>query len=483
MSTQTKTKPSYWIHVIITLILMLGIGYLPAPDPITPFGMKIIGIFVGMIYGWSVLDQIWPSLLGLIMLAIVDYDTMANIILDGWGSTTVWSIILILIFSEAVSQAGITNWLAIKLIDHKVFHGRPWLFTSVLIFTAFILSSMTANAFVGMLIMWAIVYEITDLVGYKKRDPWPSVTIVGITFASIVGMGSLPYHLVPLMAFTAYQNMGGPAINYGSYIIVCWGSLILLVIGYLLANKYLLRLNISKVAEIDGDTFKGKDHPLDRRQRILFVIFIVMVVSFLIGHILPTTWPVVSQCAKLGLAGCSALFVAVAMIVKIDDKPLLDFQPIAAKGVLWSAVILTTAALTISDAIVAEETGIQKFLIGVLVPFFSNKPTIVFIALILVFALIMTNFANNAVTALIFMSVTATVAGQVGINVTAMVVLLAIIVHVAVLTPAACPMAGVMFANKEWVDAKFVYKEAIVLMILISIIMCTYGYFMANMLF
>ena len=171
------------------------------------------------------------------------------------------------------------------------------------------------------------------------------------------------------------------------------------------------------------------------------------------------------------------------MLIRIDDKPLLNFQKMAGRGVLWAAVILTAAALPISTAITSEGTGVQEFLIGVLVPFFKDKPVILFAVLILALALIMTNLANNAVTALIFMAVVVSVAGEVGANATAMVVLLAIIVHIAILTPAACPMAGMMFANKDWLEPKYIYKQAIVLMIIAVIVICTYGYMLANMLF
>lgn len=484
MSTATKKTPvSYWIHIAITLIIMIGFGFLPGPGPITTHGMQMLGIFIGMVYGWSAVDQIWPSLFGIVMLSIYDYNAIADVIIEGWGSTTVFVIILVLVFSQAISDAGISRWLAIKAINHKIFFGRPWLFTAVIIFTAFFLSAMTGNAFVGMLIMWAITYDVSDIAGYKKKEGWPSITIIGITIASIIGMGSFPYQLVPLMVFSAYQNLGGPAINYGSYVAVCWGSLFLIILLFLLVNKFIFRINIDKIAGVNEHTFENMKTTLNRHQKALFVIFVLMLLSFLASHMLPTSWPVIGLMAKLGLSGLSAIFVGICMFVKVDGEPLIDFQSSASRGVLWPAVVLTAAALPISTAITADGTGVQEFLIGVLVPFFQDKPVIVFAVLMLAFALIMTNFANNAVTALIFMAVVVSVAGAVGANATAMVVLLTITAHIAILTPAACPMAGVMFANKEWVEARFVYKQAFAIIIIAIVVISTYGYFTANMLF
>ena len=37
-------------------------------EAITPWGMQTIGIFIGVLYGWTVDSKIWPSLLGIVAL-------------------------------------------------------------------------------------------------------------------------------------------------------------------------------------------------------------------------------------------------------------------------------------------------------------------------------------------------------------------------------------------------------------------------------
>ena len=38
-------KPGYFINSIIGLALIFGFGFLPAIEPLTPLGMKLLGIF------------------------------------------------------------------------------------------------------------------------------------------------------------------------------------------------------------------------------------------------------------------------------------------------------------------------------------------------------------------------------------------------------------------------------------------------------
>ena len=41
------------IHVIITFLFMFGFGFLPTFSTVTPVGMKLIGIFLGLLYAWT----------------------------------------------------------------------------------------------------------------------------------------------------------------------------------------------------------------------------------------------------------------------------------------------------------------------------------------------------------------------------------------------------------------------------------------------
>ena len=65
-----KADKIYSVHVVIGLVLMFGVGFLPPFSVVTPVGMQLIGIFLGLIYLWSTCGILWPSLLGLIAVAV-----------------------------------------------------------------------------------------------------------------------------------------------------------------------------------------------------------------------------------------------------------------------------------------------------------------------------------------------------------------------------------------------------------------------------
>ena len=73
MAEKEKVHWTYWLHLAIGAFFMFGFPMFDPIEPLTEIGMTIVGVFVGMVYLWSALDSIWPSLLGLLLVAIAGY--------------------------------------------------------------------------------------------------------------------------------------------------------------------------------------------------------------------------------------------------------------------------------------------------------------------------------------------------------------------------------------------------------------------------
>ena len=72
MTETAKTKNTWWyINSILVILLTIGIGYLPPFGQITPLGMKVLGVFIGVLYGWCTVSMLWPSVWGIVALVVV----------------------------------------------------------------------------------------------------------------------------------------------------------------------------------------------------------------------------------------------------------------------------------------------------------------------------------------------------------------------------------------------------------------------------
>ena len=117
---QKKEKRDlYWVHVVIGFVLLILFSYvIPAPDPITPLGMKIVGAFIMMVYTWSTVGTLWPSLLGLFFVGIsgIGGDAGFNgVWMKAVGNYTVLLVLFGMVLFGAVDIVGdtlyITKWI------------------------------------------------------------------------------------------------------------------------------------------------------------------------------------------------------------------------------------------------------------------------------------------------------------------------------------------------------------------------------------
>ena len=86
----TNLTPGYVINSIIAIAIMIGFKYVVTPsDPLTPLGVEILGIFLGVVWGWLLCGDIfWPSLFGLVLLGVSGWHTVPEVFTMGLGITT-----------------------------------------------------------------------------------------------------------------------------------------------------------------------------------------------------------------------------------------------------------------------------------------------------------------------------------------------------------------------------------------------------------
>ena len=86
MSTSVEVKAKKdltWLHFGVMVVLMFGVGFIPPIGDITVVGMKMLGTFLGLLYGWSTCGMFWPSLLGWIAIGFSGIAPMKQMMTKG----------------------------------------------------------------------------------------------------------------------------------------------------------------------------------------------------------------------------------------------------------------------------------------------------------------------------------------------------------------------------------------------------------------
>ena len=140
MTTEVKgNKPIEFVHAIIVFLLMFAFRFIPAPEPITAYGMNVLGVFLGVIYGWSFCGLMWPSLLALVAMGISSFGNEMAVWASAFGnSTAVLTLVTMLLFG-AMQATKTTDWMVNTLTNLKFAQGKPWMITFFITFVPFFL--------------------------------------------------------------------------------------------------------------------------------------------------------------------------------------------------------------------------------------------------------------------------------------------------------------------------------------------------------
>lgn len=262
MSTEVKKDHKY-LHFAITLAIMLLFRFIPPIGSITPYGMAIIGIFIGMIYGWSVDagNLIWTSLLGLFALALTDYGTAGNALAAAFGNESVMLMLLGMFFLGMLQDSNLTQWLSNKLLSAKFTHGRPWLLTALIVIGP-ALATILVNQTLVALIMFVVYQSIFEQAGYKKGDLYPAMVLMGFMVVCSVAFSLLPFRGWCLMT-VGMAMQSGVDINMGGWIISETVTLIVTCIGWMVVMFITPGCNVDRLKNVDITKYQKELKPLN----------------------------------------------------------------------------------------------------------------------------------------------------------------------------------------------------------------------------
>ncbi|AET69376.1 di-/tricarboxylate transporter [Desulfosporosinus orientis DSM 765] len=479
-----KSNRSMYIHSAIGIGFMLGFPLLNPIEPITPVGMHIFAIFIGMVYLWSTVNGIWPSILGLLLIGVSGFAPLKSVALEAFGSDISVVIMLALVFFAGVEYAGCTEYLARWFLTRKIINGKPYVFLFVFFLASYFLSGLT-EPIASLLILWPITVEFMNELGIDRKEKVFPITVFGVYFAATLAQPMFPFKGAALAIVGTFQKASGLTVNTLSFVLFNIILSLTMIIIFMLLLKFVYKPDMSKLKNISVEQFqKSPLPPMNLQQKILLLSLFAFIILLLAPSFLPKTWVIVALLKNIGTLGVTMFCVVVLMVLHVDGKPVLPFKAVAAKSFSWDVYFLVVAALYGANAVSNDVTGIKAWLIQVLQPLLGDKPILVFVGLLLIFSIITTNFANNAGMAIILIPVIMAFAKQYpSIGLVGLYMCITMIVFFALITPAASPYCGMMHARRDLIDVKDILKMGVPLLIIGLILYVLVGFPLAQILF
>ena len=457
--TQASRSFRYYIHCIVCLVIMFGFGQLPPIAPLTPLGMNLIGIFLGVLYGWVAIEIVWPSLAGLLALMLIGGMKPVVLLNKSFGDPIVQMMFFIFVFCATINHYGLSRFISLWFISRKCVMGRPWVFTYVFLGSIFILGGLT-SASPAAIIGWSILYGVCEVCGFRKGEGYPTMMVFGIVFAAQVGMSLIPFKQAALTVFSAYETMSGLGMNYAKYMLIALVICAICSFLFIVMGKYVFRPDMGRLLHLDVKKLDTDGTlALSRVQKIILGFLFLLVVLLLAPNFLPGDFCVTRFLKGIGNTGIVILLVAVMAAIRVEGRPLLNFKVMVDSGVTWAIVLLLAFVQPLTGAMAAPASGITPFLMQILEPIFGSSSPLTFALFIGATATVLTQVMNNGAIGVALMPIVYSYCQGAGISPELPVILVVMGIHLAFLTPAASASAALLHGN-EWSDTAAIWKTA-----------------------
>ena len=461
-----------YLHTIVMIVLLFSGFFVPATGLVTGYGMKVIGIFLGMMWGWLFLDLTYPSILGLCVLSLAGYGVAKATFMAGIGCEVVLVVILFTTFTAYITETGLSNTLAQWFLSRKILQGRPYVFIIVFWALTFILGILV-DIYPTIFMLWPVIYNISNDLGYKKGDKFPSYMCFGITFIGGVGAVCKPFSMWGLTGYGVFEAAMNIHIDYLQYTIYTGIISVIMVLIYALVIPRILRIDLTIFKE---GSYKVSAINYTKEQKIASFFTIVLFIVLYLPSVLPVDWALTAVMGKqLGTVGCVALLICVvAMMCKKDGTSLVKVADLAHKGVPFNMVFMVAATVVIGGALKSDETGIVATVTDALGPALNGlSPMLFYLVLIIIYGAL-TQFLHNAALLTVFTPIACTLAETVHANVIVTFILGMVVLSSALMTPAASTRSGLVFSN-DWIDKKLAYLLGFFAVLLTGIVFYVVG--------
>lgn len=446
------------VKAAIVLLIALSGWVIPAPAPMTEIGMRCLMVFVSMIVGWSITGRVWPSFMGMLLFPATGVMTLKEFLASGWGADTFLFLVVAFVLVGYLKETGVSEFLANWLLGRKFIEGHPWRLIAMILFSAYVICSLV-NTFVGMLLIWEVVYGITREIGQKPHDKFPTIMVFGVAMQGAFSLSAMPWGGNAIANLGVYATVTGQTADMIQYVGFMLPFGIIQILVYVALAKFVFRLDVTPLKDYRMKmSAGGQMNPVLKQALILLLLFVVMLLA---PSFIPKGTELATFCNNFGSCGVALLFFLIVCLMYRKNKPVVNFADLATKNVPWNMLMMVAVILAIGGCLINDKTGIAPFLSTTVVPMLTSVPSSLFLLIVIAVVVLLTNFLINMVVVAMFLPVIIPICSGMGLSpeLVAFGIMLASVN--AILTPAGCAASSLLFPNKEWISASEIYKYGV----------------------
>jgi sodium-dependent dicarboxylate transporter 2/3/5 len=488
--------PADIFKICLGLAIVAGFGFLPAPAPMTPLGMKVVGMFLGIVVLWSTVDLIWPSLLGILVASFYAKDIFPTLFYENGaaingaisysiGNFVVTFMIASLLLAAALQESGFTRRVTMWFLTRKLAKSSPWAFTAFFWLAALFVGCFI-DAMPAAIFFVTLAHELIQELGYKKGDKYPMILLIGTVFAVNIAFGMTPIsHPLIIILLTMFNNFTGVAIGMLQFMMVAVPIGLVAFALMFLFFRYVIKPDTSNFEGLDYDAVVGqRPGKMGRKEAIVVVVFAIVVFVWILPGILQLidpTIPLIATLNSLTITFPAILAVVILLVTRVGGEPILDFSRGMAK-VPWGAVLLVASVMVVGRGLTEEVTGVSAFVGSLFAPLVANLPAYFFVVILIAVLIALTGFTSNIPIGILLMAVSLPLAAKIGVNPAIIGVLVAAGAQYSFCIPPGFATLGLLYGD-DMVKSSRVLVYGLAVSILSILSFAVVGVPMANLVF
>lgn len=443
-------------HFIIMIIFMFGFRYLPAPGAVTIYGMAMIGLFIGLVWGWTFLGLLMPSLIGAFVLAFSGFEAFEEAFMAMFNNGIVLMLLVGMLVFDAINQSGAADFMLAKILGNERAQDNPQAIVSLLL-----LGALVICCFGGQMVMMIAIPPIINVTlkkcGYERGNRFSVLLMCGYFMAIQLGMCFRPFMGWGLMTVGSIMSITKSQISYGIYMV----AMVIIYVIFILTYPKLMQLvkcDFSKLVGVDFfEAFNVKQKKLNLEQKLVLGGLLVFIGIVVVMSFIPNT-ALGQQYSKVGVLGMMVLYWIFVVFIKVGGKPLINMRK-ASENYNWDMVILFAVAVLVSNCLTSQDTGVSAWLTSIVSPVFANTSPLLFLIALAAVTVVLSNFANNIAVCFIMINLVSAMYLN-GFNVNLLAASMIIInasVMSAFLTPASS-LPGAILHSSDSLSSTSLYK-------------------------
>ena len=442
------TKKLFWI--LIVFIFQFLLGKLPPVGQMTPMGMHVFFILVGTIIGWIFIGMGLPSISGIIALGLSGaYPSMTACISACLGSQMTWLIAGTLFLCYVINNTELADLIVGFMMNLKLARKSPFILSFFMFLTVFSISAVS-NFFVAIILIINLYRTLAEKAGIPQGSIINSYWLCGCAFSCVSGGMYVPWQASALILGGMYTQATGIYFSNLHWILIGMGGAVLFIIFFVSFGRFLLRIDLSA---FDPKTIQVERVKATKEQKAALIYLLALLLLMVVPTSFPnSTFFLFAFFNSLGIGGTMFVLLLAMMIIPINGKPLLDLRNVKFD---WDTFLMAAFYPTLAGFISNDAAGITATMTTILSPILERIPGVLFVIVCIYLAMICSQFLNNMVVAIIFISaVTAIAESFSGINLAAAVMAIYMGSNAVCALPSANPVNAITFSNTDLIKFK-----------------------------